>query len=194
MIKTRADLIEYIAADNAWYQPKHFKTRLIDAITSSTPKALKRYLILLRKNEYHLNNSPGSRLHTYLSWYYEGKKNRLGQRLGIEIPPNCFGKGLQLWHAGGVVVNPNARIGEECVLHGAVCIGNKGNLDLNPVIGDHVDIGYGAVIVGNISVADNTIIGANAFVNKSVLEPGQVIAGVPARRIQSRPDRIGENS
>ena len=183
MIKTKDDLKEYIAADNDWYRPESLKAKLIDAITSCTPRVLKRYLTLLRKTEYHLNNSAGSRLHTYLYWYYEGKKNRLGQRLGIEIGPNCFGKGLQLWHAGGIVVHPEARIGEYCVLHGGTCIGNKGNANLTPVIGDHVDIGYGAVIVGDVFIADNTTIGANAFVNRSVREPGHMIAGIPARQI-----------
>lgn len=184
MIKTKDDLNEYIAADNDWYQPKNWKTRLIDAITSSSYRVLKKYLKLLRKTEYHLNNSAGSRWHTYLYWYYEGRKNRLGQKLGIEIYPNCFGKGLQLWHAGGIVVNPNARIGENCVLHGNVCIGNKGRADIVPVIGDNVDIGFGAVVVGEVYIADNTVIGANAFVNKSVNETGHLIAGVPARQIR----------
>ena len=108
----------------------------------------------------------------------------MGQKLGIEIFPNCFGKGLQLWHAGGIVVNPNARIGENCVLHGVVCIGNKGQIDEIPVIGNNVNIGYGAVIVGNVRIADNTAIGANAFVNRSVLEPGHMVAGIPAQQIR----------
>ena len=184
MIHTRDDLRAYIAADNQWYHPKSAKRKVIDAVTSSHSRVLKRYLILLRKAEYHLNNAAGSRRHTYLFWYYEGRKNRLGQRLGIEIGPNCFGKGLQLWHAGGIVVNPNARIGDYCVLHGGACIGNKGKADLTPVIGNHVDIGYGAVIVGDIMIADNTTIGANAFVNQSVQEPGHLVAGVPAKQIR----------
>lgn len=94
MIKTRDDLKEYIAADNRWYKPCNWKTRLIDAITSSSYRVLKKYLKLLRKAEYHLNNTAGSRWHTYLYWFFEGRKNRLGQKLGIEIYPNCFGKGL----------------------------------------------------------------------------------------------------
>ena len=184
MIHTKAELKEYIAADNAWYQPKRFKRKLIEAITASNSRALKKYLRLLRTAEYHWNNSAGSRLHTYLSWVYEGKKNRLGKKLGIEIGLNCFGKGLQLWHGGGIVVNPNARIGEYCVLHGGSCIGNKRDAGPCPVIGDHVDVGYGAVIVGDISIADHSTIGANAFVNKSFLEPGHLIAGVPAKQIR----------
>lgn len=82
------------------------------------------------------------------------------------------------------MVNPNARIGKNCVLQGNVCIGNKGRADIVPVIGDNVDIGFGAVVVGEVYIADNTVIGANAFVNKSVNETGHLIAGVPARQIR----------
>ena len=183
MIRTKEDLIAYIVADNDWYRPERLKTKLIDALTASPYRTLKKYLVLLRKSEYHLNNASGSRRHTYLYWYYEGKKNRLGQKLGIEIYPNCFGKGLKLWHAGGIVVNPAVRAGENCTLHGSICIGNKGTGGGVPVLGSHVDIGFGAVVVGDIEIADNTTIGANAFVNRSIGEPGGTYVGIPAHRL-----------
>lgn len=40
-----------------------------------------------------------------------------------------------------------------------------------PKIGDNVYIGPGAVLFGDIEIADNCWIGANAVVNKSFLEP-----------------------
>ena len=184
MIKTKQDLREYIAADNAWYRPNGIRTKLIDRITANNYRALKQYLVLLRKTEYHLNNSPGSRWHTYHYWYFEGRRSRLGQKLGIEIFPNCFGKGLSLWHTG-IVVNPSVRAGEGCVLRGSNCIGNNGTVDLNPVLGDRVQLGFGAVIIGDVSVASDTIIGANAVLNRSVDEAGGTYVGVPARRMQS---------
>lgn len=183
MIKTKQDLIEYIAADNAWYKQSNWKWRLIDAFTNATGYVLKKYLKLLRKFEYYHNNSKGSRFNTYMGYYFERRKNRLGEKLGIEIGPNCFGKGLQIWHYGSIVVNPNVRAGENCVLRGANCIGNNGTVDKNPVLGDNVELGYGAVIIGNVTVADNTKIGANAVVNKSITEEGGTYVGVPARKI-----------
>lgn len=110
----------------------------------------------------------------------------MGQKLGIEIFPNCFGKGLSIWHSGSIVVNPNARIGEYCVLRGSNCIGNNGTDDKNPVLGDHVELGYGTVIIGDVTVADHTIIGANAVVNRSITEAEGTYVGVPAKRIHSR--------
>lgn len=184
MIKTRHDLNEYIKLDNSWYQIDDKKTHLIEMIKSSNGIAYKKYLVYLRKSEYHLNNSKGSRYHTYLSWYYERKKNKLGRKLGVEIYPNCFGKGLTIWHCGGIVVHPSARVGQNCILHGGNCIGNKGTDDEYPVLGDNVDLGYGASVFGDITIASNTIIGANAVVVKSVMEPGKIIVGVPGKEIK----------
>lgn len=185
MIKTKQDLVEYIAADNRWYVQKNWKWHVIDAFTASPLYVLKQYLRYLRKFEYYYNNSAGSRFNTYLSYYYERKKNRLGEKLGIEIGPNCFGKGLSIWHCGSIVVNPNVRVGENCVLRGSNCLGNNGADNRNPVLGDNVELGYGAVIIGGVTVASNTWIGANAVVNRSIEEEGCIYAGVPARKIKS---------
>lgn len=185
MIKTKQDLAEYMAEDNRWYVQKNWKWRVIDAFTASPPYVLKQYLRYLRKFEYYYNNSAGNRFNTYLGYFYERKKNRLGAKLGIEIGPNCFGKGLSIWHSGSIVVNPDVRAGENCVLRGSNCIGNNGADNRNPVLGDNVELGYGAVIIGDITVASNTWIGANAVVNRSIEEEGCVYAGVPARMIRS---------
>ena len=186
MIETREVLKEYISADNAWYQPKSRKWQAIDAFTRRPSYMLKKYLRFLRYFEYHLNNAGGSRAHTYLAYYFERKKNRLGNRLGIEIGPNCFGKGLSIWHAGSIVVNPGVRAGDFCVLRGANCIGNNGIVDKNPVLGDNVELGYGAVIIGDVRIASHTIIGANAVVNRSIEDEGGTYVGVPAKRIMRK--------
>ena len=185
MIQTKEDLKEYLASDNAWYRQTDWKWKLIDAFTSTPYYVLKKYLTCLRKYEYYLNNSKGSRWNTYRGYYYQRKKNLLGEKLGIEIGPNCFGKGLSIWHGGSIVVNPDVRAGENCVLRGANCIGNNGTDNKNPVLGDNVELGYGAVIIGDITIANHTIIGANAVVNRSIEEPG-IYAGVPARKIKDR--------
>jgi serine O-acetyltransferase len=62
-----------------------------------------------------------------------------------------------------------------------VNIGANGGSSKAPKIGNNVYIGPGAVIYGNIEIADGCYIGANAVVNKSFLEPNSVIAGVPGR-------------
>lgn len=182
MILTKEDLRACLAADNSWYQPRGVKQNLIAWVTHSPELQLKRYLRFLRRLEYHINTASGHPFRRYTALYYERRKNQLGAKLGIEISPNCFGKGLQIWH-GNIVVNYNVRAGENCVLHGGNCIGNNGTAQEAPRLGGNVDIGYGAVLIGDIDIADGTVIGANAVVNRSVTESGTVVAGVPARKI-----------
>lgn len=182
MITSKYELKEYIAADNAWYQPKGLKDKLVAVIAHYPQWQLKRYLYFLRRQEYYINTAGGNKLKGFLGIYYEGRKNALGEKLGIEISPNCFGKGLQIWH-GNIVVNAAVRAGENCSLHGGNCIGNIGKVDIVPQLGSNVDIGYGATLIGDIRIADGCVIGANALVNHSFEETGSRIAGVPARKI-----------
>ena len=184
MITNRKELTEYLRLDNNWLLPQNIKERIIQWIKYHPARTLRRYLMYLRKQEYYINTAGTNKLKQYLSLYYEGKKNRLGMRLGIEIGPNVFGKGLNLYHGGSVIINPDVRAGEGCSLHGANCIGNNGLTKDVPVLGNHVDVGYGAVIIGNVTIADGVKIGANAVVNRSVTEPGCTVAGVPAKIVK----------
>lgn len=184
MIKSKEDLKEYISSDNNWLLPKNVKEKIISRLAAYPSKNLKRFLKYLRKQEYYINTAAGSKVKGFLCLYYEGKKNRLGERLGIEIGPNCFGKGLNVYHGGSIIINPAVRAGENCSLHGANCIGNNGISKNVPTIGNNVDIGYGAVIIGGVTIADDIKIGANAVVNKSFIEPGCTLAGIPAKVVK----------
>ena len=135
----------------------------------------------LRREEKYTFSSPNR----ILSYWYKSRKNRLGSRLGFIISAGCFGEGLQLEHYGSVIVNPKAVIGKNCRIHGNCCIGSDGGYpDYSPVIGDNVDIGQGAQILGGIRIADNVRIGAGAVVVKDVLTPGVTVVGVPGKVIQ----------
>ena len=70
------------------------------------------------------------------------------------------------------------------VLHGDNCIGNNGKDDGCPVIGNNVDIGVGAKIIGNVYIADDCKIGAGAIVVKSCKEKGKTLIGCPAKPIE----------
>jgi serine O-acetyltransferase len=107
--------------------------------------------------------------------------------LGYSIPINVFGPGLCIAHRGTIVVNKDARVGENCRIHACTNIGSgRGSVLLAPKIGDDVYIGPGAKIFGNIEIADNIAIGANSVVNKSFYEKGISIAGVPAKKINNK--------
>lgn len=143
-----------------------------------------KYLYYLRKQEYYINTNNGSKVNSLLSLVYERKKHKLGNKLGFYIGPNCFDEGLTIFHHSSIVVNPDAKVGKNCKLHGNNCIGNNGKDNLCPIIGNNVDIGFGAVIIGNVTIADGVKIGANAVVTKSFNEPNITIAGIPAKRIK----------
>lgn len=184
MIKNKKDLQKYIQSDNDWLLPKNKKEKVLGDYAAYPSRYLKKYLYYLRKQEYFINTYDGNRIKGFLSFYYERKKNKLGTRLGVEIGPNCFESGLNIYHIGSVIVNPGVKAGKNCSLHGANCIGNNGLTEACPVLGNNVDIGYGAVVIGDIKIADNIKIGANAVVNRSFLEPGCTIVGVPAKVVK----------
>ena len=186
MITSRRELKEYIAADNNFLRPNSIKSILIANFVSYPNQMIRKYLFYLRKQEYYINTAKGNKLKSLLGLYYERRKNRLGLHLGIEIGPNCFEKGLSIWHAGSIIVNEDVKIGGNCTLHGGNCIGNNGKTKAVPCIGNNVDIGYGAVVIGDIIIADNVVIGANTVVNKSVLIPGSVVVGIPGKIMNNR--------
>ncbi|MBR5423466.1 MAG: hypothetical protein IK108_05580 [Clostridia bacterium] len=122
------------------------------------------------------------------SLYYDRKRNRSGAFAGIEIGINSsVGKCVNIWH-GGVVIN--GTLGENCILHGNNVIGNKGTgSKQTPVIGSGADIGAGAILIGDIRIADECVIGAGAVVTKSCETPGEILAGVPAKSIGNTAER-----
>jgi serine acetyltransferase len=102
---------------------------------------------------------------------------------GVSIPRNCtIGIGLIIYHYSNIVTNGSVVIGENCVICRGVTIGNKNFENDVPVLGDNVDIGAGAVIIGKIKIGNNVKIGANAVVLKDVPD-NHIAVGNPARNI-----------
>ncbi len=100
---------------------------------------------------------------------------------------NTCGKGLFLAHLGTIVISNYASIGENCRILVDVNIGaDARDGKAAPHIGNNVYIGPGAKIFGNISIADNCAIGANAVVNKNFEIENCSIAGVPAKVINTK--------
>lgn len=83
-----------------------------------------------------------------LNFYYSMRKNLLGNKLGFEMSGDNVGEGVYLIHNGPIVINSAAVLGKGVKLHGDNCIGNDGISDDCPFIGDGVDIGVGAKVLG----------------------------------------------
>ncbi|MDD5238648.1 MAG: serine O-acetyltransferase [Candidatus Omnitrophica bacterium] len=102
---------------------------------------------------------------------------------GIEIHPGAkIGKGFFIDHGMGVVIGETAIVGDNVLLYQGVTLGGTGleKGKRHPTIGNNVVIGTGAQVLGNITVGDNSYIGANAVVIKDV-PPNSTVVGVPGR-------------
>ena len=100
---------------------------------------------------------------------------------GIELPCEVqIGRNFVIDHFGGIVVSGYARFGDDCRIRNGVVVGLARVDDpVAPVIGNNVDIGAGAKVLGRITIGDNVVIGANAVVVRDV--PADCIGvGVPA--------------
>jgi serine O-acetyltransferase len=182
MIQSKADLIEYMNEDRKALGIKREKPF---PFFQETLNPVWKYEILLRKSEYCHNCK--NLMNKIRYPYYRYRLARLGKICGFSIPLNVCGKGLNIAHIGPVIINGHAKIGDYCRIHVGVNIGTAaGYQDKAPTIGNNVYIGPGAKLFGQITIADNIAIGANAVVNKSFLETNIAIAGVPAKKINDK--------
>lgn len=92
-----------------------------------------------------------------------------------------IGGGLYIQHGFATMVAAKS-IGENCWINQQVTIG-YGRGTHAPTIGSNVMVTCGAKVLGEITVGDGAVIGANAVVIRDV-EPGAVMGGVPARRLR----------
>src|SRR3984893_12672219 len=109
---------------------------------------------------------------------------------GIEIHPGAtIGKRFFIDHGMGVVIGETAEIGDDVLLYQGVTIGGTGGEKgkRHPTIGNHVVVGTGAAVLGNITIGDHTKIGAGSVVIRAVPDHSTVI-GIPGRVVKSAKD------
>jgi serine O-acetyltransferase len=101
---------------------------------------------------------------------------------GIELPCEVvLGRRFRIDHFGGIIISGDAVFGDDCVIRNGVTVGLRHpGVRGSPVIGNRVDIGAGAKLLGPIHIGDDVAIGANAVVLKDV-PPNSIAVGVPAR-------------
>ncbi len=113
---------------------------------------------------------------------YRFMYRRIRNVYGIELPYSTeLGRRVVIEHQHGIVIHGCARIGDDCIIRQGVTIGNR-TLDKPldaPTLGNHVNVGAGAKILGKIMIGDHAVIGANAVVLHDV-PPGALAVGVPA--------------
>lgn len=100
---------------------------------------------------------------------------------GIELPCEVeVGRNFTIDHFGGIVVSGYAKFGDNCRIRNGVVVGLKNIENIAaPIIGNNVDIGAGAKVLGDIKIGNNVVIGANAVVICDVPD-NSIAVGVPA--------------
>lgn len=101
---------------------------------------------------------------------------------GIELPCEVIvGENFVIDHFGGIIISGYAKFGDNCRVRNGVVVGLK-NIEIPkaPQIGNNVDIGAGAKLLGDITIGNNVKIGANAVVICDVPD-NSIAVGVPAK-------------
>jgi serine O-acetyltransferase len=120
-----------------------------------------------------------------LSLIYRWMYRKCRNVYGIELPYTVqLGRRVVFEHQHGIVIHGASVIGDDCILRQGVTLGNRtmDKPDEAPKLGNRVNVGAGAKILGAVTIGDDAMIGANAVVVKDV-PPGALAVGIPARNI-----------
>lgn len=116
---------------------------------------------------------------------------------GIEIHPGAvIGKRLFIDHGMGVVIGETTIIGNDCQLYQGVTLGGVGTgehkVKRHPTLMNNVMISAGAKIIGDVTIGDNSIVGASSVVLKDV-PPNCTVVGVPGRIVKENGMRVDKD-
>ena len=111
---------------------------------------------------------------------------------GVDIHPGALlGRRLFIDHATGVVIGETAIVGSDVTMYQGVTLGGtgKGHGKRHPTVCDGVFIGNNANVLGNITVGENSRVGAGSVVLSDV-PPNSTVVGVPAHIVYRNGERV----
>ncbi len=179
----------------------------IKAVFDHDPAAISTLEVLLAYPGFHARQS--HRLaHTLFRWHIPVLPRLISHisrfLTGIEIHPGAkIGEGFFIDHGMGVVIGETSEIGDNVTLYQGVTLGGTSHqrTKRHPTLGKNVVVGVGAQLIGDITIGDNTKVGAGSVVVSSAPANATVI-GVPGRVVAVRnpdtdtverlPDPVGE--
>jgi len=104
----------------------------------------------------------------------------------IELPRTTkVGRRLTIGHQGGIVIHNSSHIGDDCIIRQNVTLGAASveTVQHGPTLMNRVEVGCGAVIMGNIVIGDDVRIGPNAVVTMNI-PAGSTVVAPPPRIVQ----------
>ena len=107
---------------------------------------------------------------------------------GIDLPYTVkLGRRVIIEHQGAIVIHGNCHIGDDSILRQGVTLGNRhlSHPFDAPQLGERVNVGAGAKILGPVVLGNDVNIGANAVV-LSDIPAGQTAVGIPAKSLKNR--------
>lgn len=134
----------------------------------------------------------GRRIHAWRDGYFKWATLKIywlvyrmiETAVGITLPISAdIGPGLRIWHFGNIVVHADAIIGANCTLRQGVTIGNRHQDGPVPHIGDNVEFGAYAQVLGGVKIGNNCKIGAMSVVLIDMPD-GATAVGIPARIVE----------
>ncbi len=139
-------------------------------------------------------------IHRVSHWLWRRKLRLLARILsqvarfftGVDIHPGALlGARLFIDHATGVVIGETAIVGSDVTMYQGVTLGGtgKGHGKRHPTICDGVFIGNNANVLGNITVGENSRVGAGSVVLSDV-PPNSTVVGVPAHIVYHDGHRV----
>lgn len=153
--------------------------------------AVYRYGTWARSRRNYLVRASFSAIHLFLARFVRNY-------YGIELYYTAnIGRRLHIGHQNGIVIHEYATIGDDCVIRQGVTLGIGGlqrgetGREHAPVIGNRVDFGVGAVIIGKVTIGDDVNIGPNVVVLTDIKSSSTVVASPPrvlSRSILAKPD------
>ena len=130
-----------------------------------------------------------------LSILYRSLYRKIRNTYGIDLPYTVkLGRRVVIEHQSAIIIHGNCTIGDDCIIRQGVTLGNR-YLDKpleSPQLGDRVNVGAGAKILGKVNLGDDVNIGANAVV-LSDIPAGQTAVGIPAKMIAAKKNQ-GQNT
>jgi serine O-acetyltransferase len=111
---------------------------------------------------------------------------------GVDIHPGAkLGRRLFIDHAAGVVIGETAIVGSDVTMYQGVTLGGtgKGHGKRHPTVCDGVFIGNNANVLGNLTVGENSRVGAGSVVLSDV-PPNSTVVGVPAHIVYRNGERV----